>query len=282
MHEHVTIDLSGVKGDTDCRLDCKEETICEFKRLYDFGVRNIVDVTNAGMGQNVSYVEEVAKQTGINIIHSTGYYKEPFLPEHVYSQTVDELAKGMTREIVNGFAGMQTKANMIGEMGTSKGEMTATERKVLDAGILAHKQTGKPIYTHTTLGTYAKEQVAYFLNHDVNLKKVVIGHIDLSGDLDYIRSVLDMGVYVGFDTIGKNNYFPDTKRIEFLIKLEEEGLIDQVVLSMDITRKSQFAYKGGLGYTYLFTKFLPELRRAGMKESSIEQMLSINPQNIFA
>ena len=33
MHEHVTIDLSGVKGDEDCRLDCLDETIEEFRRL---------------------------------------------------------------------------------------------------------------------------------------------------------------------------------------------------------------------------------------------------------
>lgn len=45
MHEHITIDLSGVKKDEDCRLDCFEETVSELKRLYEFGVRNIVDVT---------------------------------------------------------------------------------------------------------------------------------------------------------------------------------------------------------------------------------------------
>ena len=26
MHEHITIDLSGVKKDTDCQLDCYAET----------------------------------------------------------------------------------------------------------------------------------------------------------------------------------------------------------------------------------------------------------------
>ena len=31
MHEHITIDLSGVKKDTDCQLDCYAETVAEFK-----------------------------------------------------------------------------------------------------------------------------------------------------------------------------------------------------------------------------------------------------------
>ena len=35
MHEHVHIDLSRIKNDLDTCLDCKEETIKEFKRLYE-------------------------------------------------------------------------------------------------------------------------------------------------------------------------------------------------------------------------------------------------------
>ena len=281
MHEHITIDLSGVKKDVDCRLDCMEETVQELKELYQFGVRNIVDVTNAGMGQNVAYVTEVAKQSGINIIQSTGYYKEPFLPQKVYDQTVEELAQGMTKEIIEGFQGSSTKAEMIGEMGTSNGVMMPMEEKVLNAGILAHKITGKPIYTHTTLGTYAKEQAKYFQDNGVNLEKVIIGHIDLSGKLEYIKEVIQYGVTVGFDTIGKNNYFPDTERVNFLMELEKEGLLDHVVLSMDLTRKSNLRSRGGLGYSYLFEKFIPMLRTAGMKEESIRRMLIDNPKKIF-
>ena len=55
MHEHVTIDLSGVKNDQDCHLDCYEETVKEFKQLYEYGVRNIVEVTNIGMGRDIAY-----------------------------------------------------------------------------------------------------------------------------------------------------------------------------------------------------------------------------------
>ena len=33
MHEHMTIDLSGVKKDEDCHLDCYEETVKELKKV---------------------------------------------------------------------------------------------------------------------------------------------------------------------------------------------------------------------------------------------------------
>ena len=99
MHEHVTIDLSGVKGDEDCRLDCLDETIEEFRRLYAFGVRNILDVTNLGMGRNVEYVRKVSEKTGIHILTATGFYKEPFFPDYVYTKSVQELAQIMEMEL---------------------------------------------------------------------------------------------------------------------------------------------------------------------------------------
>ena len=280
MHEHITIDLSGVKKDTDCQLDCYAETVQEFKKLYEYGVRRIVDVTNDGMGRNPQYVTNVEKETGIQIVHSTGFYKEPFLPERVYGQTVQEMADWMIGEIRNGIDG-GVRPGMIGEIGTSKNTMTETEKKVFDASVIAAKETGLPIYTHTTLGTYAPEQAAYFKATGLPLDRIVLGHIDLSGDLDYIRRVLDYGISIGFDTVGKNNYFPDAKRVEYLLALEAEGRLDQVVLSEDLTRKSHLNYKGGIGYCYLFETFIPMLKEAGLKQESLDKMLIHNPARIL-
>lgn len=281
MHEHVTIDLSGVKKDQDCHLDCYEETVKEFRKLYEHGVRNIVEVTNIGMGRDIAYIQNVEKETGIQILKSTGCYKEPFIPEEMLALSTEELAQVMIREIEDGFEGYEEGAQMIGEIGTSKNEWKDSERRLFDAAILAHKKTGKPIYTHTTLSTLALEQAKYLTENSVDPKKVVIGHVDLSGDLSMILEVLKTGVNVGFDTIGKNNYLPDEKRIEMLLELEKQALLGQVVLSEDLTRKTHLSYLGGIGYSYLFEDFLPKLRKAGMKESSIDQMLKDNPAKIF-
>lgn len=280
MHEHITIDLSGVKKDTDCQLDCYAQTVEEFKKLYEYGVRRVVDVTADGMGRTPEYVSNVEKETGIRIVHSTGFYKEPFLPERVYGQTVQELADWMIGEIRNGIDG-GVKPGMIGEIGTSKNTMTETEKKVFDASVIAARETGLPIYTHTTLGTYAPEQAAYFKATGLPMDRIVLGHLDLSGDLDYIRRVLDTGICIGFDTVGKNNYFPDAKRAEFLLALEAEGRLDQIVLSEDLTRKSHLKHKGGIGYGYLFETFIPMVKTAGLKQESLDKMLIHNPARIL-
>lgn len=282
MHEHMHIDLSGVKKDQDCCLDCYDEICKELKQLYQHGVRNIWEVTNVGMGRDINTILKLEKETGIHFMISTGCYKDPFIPEVMSDLSVKELADFMIKEINEGIDGGIVKADAIGEIGTSKNEWTENERKLFDAALIAHKATHKPIYTHTTLATLAKEQADYLVSHGADPKKVVIGHVDLSGDLDFIRSVLSTGVTVGFDTIGKNNYLPDQKRIEFLLELEKEGLLNQVVLSEDLTRKSHLKYKGGIGYCYLFESFIPEILKAGLSQASIDLMLIENPKRIFS
>ncbi len=281
MHEHIFIDLSGVKKLDDCRLDCKNETIEEFKELYKNGVRNVTEVTNIGMGRDINYIKEVSEKSGINVICATGFYKEPFYPEFVYEKNEKELSEIMKKEILEGIDETGVKAGIIGEIGSSKDKITETELKVFKSAIITHLETGIPITTHTSLGTMGHEQVKLFKKYKVNLDKIVIGHVDLSGNIEYILKMLYDGVYVEFDTIGKNNYLLDDIRVEMLKEIEKRELIDRVFLSTDITRKSNMKYNGGIGYNYIFEVFIPKLREAGIKESSIEKMLKANPENFY-
>lgn len=277
MHEHTTIDLSEVKCNEDCQLDVFSETVREYKKLYEKGVRNIVDVTNFGMGRNIPFVQKVAEESGINIIHATGFYQEKFYPIQVFRETKEQLAERMVKEINEGIKGTDVKAEIIGEIGTSYNKWTDTEKKVFEAVVMAHKETNKPITTHTTLGTLGYEQAAFFKERGVELNRVIIGHVDLTGDFDYILKIIKEGAYVEFDTIGKENYMPDQVRADILKKLQDLGYIDRVLLSMDITRKSHLEYQGGLGYSYLLDHFIPLLKKSGLTDESIEKMLVKNP-----
>lgn len=281
MHEHTTIDLSGVKKDIDCKLDLLEETINEFKRLKELGVQNIVDVTNRGMGRNLQFAEKVRKASEMNIIYSTGYYKEPFLPEEVYKLSEKELCRIMVSEVIHGICDSGSKAEIIGEVGTSKNEVTPIERKVLAAAAMAQVETGKPLTTHTTLGTCGFEQIEVFKEYGVDLSKVIIGHVDLSGDINYILRLIDAGVNVAFDTVGKINYMPEETRLEMLKEICVRGLSERVVMSVDITRRSHLKTRGGIGYSYLLESFIPYIKAEGIEQKHIDRMLVHNPGRIF-
>ncbi|MEG0255564.1 MAG: phosphotriesterase-related protein [Vagococcus sp.] len=277
MHEHTTIDLSRLKNIDDTNLNCYDETVAEYKKLYDKGVRNIVDVTNMDMRRNPMYVKRVADETQMNIVQATGFYQDKFLPDFVTDYTVKQLTDFMVKEIREGIADTDIKAQIIGEIGTSKNEMMPREKKVFEASVIAHKETGVPITTHTTLGTYGHEQVDFFKEHGADLSKVVIGHVDLTGNIDYILHMLDQGVYVEFDTVGKENYQPDLLRVEMLKEIEKRGYTDKVFLSMDITRKSNMEYMGGIGYSYLLDTFVPLALNNGVSQKFITKMLEENP-----
>ncbi len=281
MHEHLSIDLSKIKKDPDTILDNIEATIEEFKELHRNGVRRILDVTNTGMGRNIEAIKRVMKETKIEIITSTGYYKDPFLPEDYESKSIMDHANIMIEELTNGYKNSTLKPSVIGEIGTSKNVMTPNELVLFEAASIAHKMCNCPISTHTTLGTYGLEQVAFFKERNVDLSKVIIGHVDLSGNQEYIVSLLETGVNVGFDTIGKLSYMKDEVRAEILKHIQDIQKIDQVVLSLDLTRKSHLKSGGGIGYNYLFDTFIPLLKKYGITQESIDMMLMHNPNRIL-
>lgn len=276
IHEHMCIDLSGPKNDSDCFLDVLNESITEIAELYNYGVRRIVECSNRGMGRNVRHILEIEEKTGIRFEVATGFYKSPFFPPEVDNCTVDELAEIMVQEITKGIDGLR-KASIIGEIGTSLNVITPQELKVFRAVCLAHKVTGVPIITHTTLGTMGEEQIHLFQSQHIDLKKVLISHVDLKKDFDYIVRLLQSGVNVGFDTIGKASYLLDEVRVQWIFRLIEMGYIEQIFLSMDITRKSHLHINGGIGYRYMFENFIPSLEKNGLTQSQIQQMLSGNP-----
>ncbi|MEG9608885.1 phosphotriesterase-related protein [Citrobacter portucalensis] len=281
VHEHLHIDLSGFKNNLDCRLD-QYDLICqEMKDLRALGVSNIIEMTNRYMGRNPQFMLDLMRETGINVVACTGYYQDAFFPEHVAARSVEQLAQEMVDEIVIGIDCTELKAGIIAEIGSSEGGITPLEEKVFIAAARAHIETGRPISTHTSFSTMGVEQLVLLQAHGVDLSRVTVGHCDLKDNLDNILRMIDLGAYVQFDTIGKNNYYPDEKRIGMLHELRNRGLLNRVMLSMDITRRSHLKANGGNGYDYLLTTFIPQLRQSGFSQADVDTMLRDNPSQFF-
>ena len=147
MHEHMTIDLSGVKNNIDCKLNDFEKTKKELLRLKELGVTRIVDVTNIGMGRNVEFIMRLEKETGIEILMSTGYYKEPFFPEEVEKLSIEKLEEKLINDIKIGIDGTNKKAIFIGEIGTGFEKITSLEEKVFIVASRVQKKQ-EYIYQH--------------------------------------------------------------------------------------------------------------------------------------
>ncbi|KUU99417.1 phosphotriesterase-related protein [Escherichia coli] len=280
-HEHLHIDLSGFKNNVDCRLDQYAFICQEMNDLMARGVRNVIEMTNRYMGRNAQFMLDVMRETGINVVACTGYYQDAFFPEHVATRSVQELAQEMVDEIEQGIDGTDLKAGIIAEIGrpvwlcaSAAAINTFSSSDVIFPSL-------EPISTHTSFSTMGLEQLALLQAHGVDLSRVTVGHCDLKDNLDNILKMIDLGAYVQFDTIGKNSYYPDEKRIAMLHALRDRGLLNRVMLSMDITRRSHLKANGGYGYDFLLTTFIPQLRQSGFSQADVDVMLRENPSQFF-
>jgi len=166
-------------------------------------------------------------------------------------------------------------------IGSSENGFSDTEQKVFRAAAIAHLETGRPISTHQSMSTMGKVQIDLLKSCGVEMENLTVGHCDLRDNLDDIQWMLDQGCYIQFDTIGKNSYYPDTRRAQSLKTLCERGYVGQIMLSMDITRRSHLKANGGLGFSYLIDEFVPLLKQHGISDLQISTMLQTNPARLF-
>ncbi|OYD06813.1 phosphotriesterase family protein [Paludifilum halophilum] len=282
IHEHMVLDLSRIRGDRNAVLYDSAFLNRELNRLRKVGCGGIVEVTNRGMGREVRSLKTLSKRHGIPIVASTGYYKQTYYTEEVFQKSEEELSEIFISELTEGIRDTQIRAGIIAEIGSSLNEITEHEEKVFRAAIQGQKATGAPLSTHCELGTMGPAQLRLFTQTGANTAKISIGHQDLNGNREEHDALLRTGCYIQFDTIGKNHYRSDHDRIEDLLRLLDRGYGNQLMLSCDITKQSYWKVNGGFGYEYLFSTFLPELRRQGVSRKEIEAMMVHNPQRFLA
>ncbi|MFD9625703.1 phosphotriesterase family protein [Peribacillus muralis] len=281
-HEHLYLDLSHVKKNDDTRLQDLNLVLTDLRNFVELGGKAIIEVTNDGMGRDVEKLVEISESLDLQIIASTGCYKDPLIPDEKLPWTRDEFSEWMIDEIENGINGTDVKPGVIGEIGSSLNKFQQIEIELFHGAIQAAKATKLPLSTHTTLGTMAKEQVELFIREGLPLNQVIIGHQDLNEHDEIVLDVLSAGPFVALDTIGKENYRTDEARLTSLLKFLENGYEDQLLLSSDLTRKSHLRVNGGQGYDVVLRDFVPRLKEKGIPELVIEKLLVKNPQKAFS
>lgn len=281
-HEHMALDLSPVRGDDDSNFSDINLIADEINQMTAYGVRSAIEVTCNDMGRDVRRLKELSDRCQINIVASTGCYLEPYHTEWVRACEVEALAELFYREVTEGIEDTGVKAGVIGEVASGEPRMAPSEEKVLIAAALAGKRAGCAVSTHCQMGKLALEHSALLQRHGMNPAKIVLGHLDLNDDCNYLEEVLKTGVNIGFDTIGKTAYLSDEARADHLMWLIERGYADQIMLSQDISRKSYFAAYGKYsGYAAVMKDFVPLLEERGITQETIDCLLILNPAQIF-
>jgi len=278
-HEHLFCVPPANQPDRDFELsdyDCSLYELNEFKKV---GGKTLVEGSTIDYGRNPEAYRRMSKSSGVNVVCTTGFNKYRYYQEWVKEATVDDLAAYMIRDVEEGCYGTDIKAGQI-KTGGSYNVLHPDEIKVTHACALAHQETGAPLWCHTEYGTMGNEIVEIYESYNIDPSKIVVGHSDRNCDPEYLLSLADHGVYVGFDGCGKIKYYPDSTRIEMLKILKDHGYVNRIMISGDMGRASYLkGYGGGPGFAYIATKFIPRMLRNGFTQDDIDQIFIRNPKD---
>ena len=293
-HEHVLVSSAGIQYVYPEFID-REGTIssgvADLKEAHGEGLRTIIDVTTIDLGRDIRLLEQVSRDSGVNIICATGTWRD--IPRVFWSADPDMIAPLYIREIQEGIEGTGIKAAII-KVANDMGGVTSEGEIILRAAARAQKATGVPISTHT----YAPErvgeqQVAIFEDEGVDLSKVYVGHSDDTTDTDYLIGLMRKGVWIGLDRYpgGAMPGTPDWQgRTKTAKKLIDAGFGHRIMMGHDwsvtLTIASKQAQETRRAYnpdSYLFItrNVLPRLKELGASQEDTDKIMVDNPRRFF-
>lgn len=292
-HEHTSIALWQIPNRWDYWELTRDEPVitAELVRFRDAGGSTLVDLTLAGVGRDPSWLVQLARGTGLNLVMGCGWYRESYYPAEarIDRRSVEDLADELVREAEYGIAvaGLEApvRPGIIGEIGTDKPWLSAQEERVHRAVARASRRTGLAITTHAVMSDVGLAQLAIFEAEGADPARVVIGHADSYPNLDHYLEIIRRGANLEFDFLGMSftprERLGEPRIIDLVLELLSRGHADQVFLSQDVCHNSQLRHYEGNGYTYLQEAFLPRLRDRGVSDAEIAQLTVANPRRIL-
>jgi phosphotriesterase-related protein len=208
--------------------------------------------------------------------------------------SVQKIADEIISDLTMGIDETGIKAGVIGEIGTSDAIHPNEKKNLLAAG-LAFRQTEAAIYVHTYPWSRAGlEAVDILVKQDVDPAKIVICHIDVEINIEYIRALLERGVFVEFDNFGKEFYIDpadrgfaggvfarDIDRVLAIKKLLSWGYEKRILVTNDICLKCMLHYYGGWGYDHIIRNVAPMMLDEGIPRETIDTFLCENPRHLL-
>jgi phosphotriesterase-related protein len=239
--------------------------------------------------EQMETVRQIAKRSAVQIVQAGGYLQDlgfaPY-PKHIAGMSEEQLVEELVADA------NKHRWGAFGEIGTSL-QMQPDERKVLRAIGQAQLKTGLPIFTHVPhegCPTCAIEQLDVFESQGVKPSSVCIGHLATiqTGQDPTMQTHLTIakrGAFVDFGPLGHQmarSKVPEAEKVKRFMVLLDAGIEDQLLLTSDMGNPDHYKANWGQGYSSVLMQFVPKLRVAGVKETTIRKVLVDNPRRFLA
>ena len=269
-------------------LDGVDEAVREMEYFKAWGGKTVIDCTLDEIGRDPLALKEVSLRSGVQIVVGCGHYYKKAHFASVHASSVEDLANELRKDILEGIGDTGVKAGLIGEIGTSA-VVDEDEKKVLRAAGIVGAETGKAVHIHTDLYTENGFEIVDILTREgMRPQKICIDHIDVWLRPDYIRALLDVGVFVEFDNFGKEFFVSKTRRfaydlerIALLKTLIDEGYQKQLLVCNDICLKTMWKRYGGAGYAHILRGVKQMALENGIDEKVYSSLLTDNIKNFI-
>jgi phosphotriesterase-related protein len=272
-----------------------EQAVEQAEAVLGHGVRTVVEPTAMMLGRDLPFLQKLGRETGLQIVPCTGIYTYDHLPHFFVNRDVDFMAGVFAHDIEEGIQGTDARAAFI-KIAADEPGVTDNIEKVHRAAARASLRTGAPIMAHSRpASATGPRQIEVLLEEGVDPSKIQIAHTGDTDDLDYIKQVLDTGVFIGMDRYGLPMFLPTENRNRTVLALLEQGHADRMLLSQDYVvaidwfpeEAVEQLVGGGLvqedwSMTLLFETVIPTLREGGLTDEQLDTMMVENPRRWLA
>lgn len=294
VHEHIVVDWIGADSTGYHRWN-REEVI---QRVLPFieeakerGVQTIIECTATYLGRDPYVLAELSEQTGIQFLTNTGNYgalDNKFIPEHVYQENAGEIAGRWIDEFKNGIDGSDIRPGIMKISVGAEQPLSDLHRKIVQAAVHTHLETGLTIVSHTQGDVPALEQIELLKNEGVSPSAWVWTHAQL-GSLETNVRAAEEGAWLSLDGV---HYDPSQEPgeegsiewyVDRITQLKDAGYLDSILLSHDAGWYTAGEPNGGdyRGYTDIFDHLIPALKENGFSDEEIRQLTVVNPQEAY-
>jgi len=292
-HAPLTMDILGAvargAANRDNRLLTDErmaiDEVLEFKRR---GGSAIVDTTSIGLKRDPLALSRVSEATGLHIVMGASWYRKGWHPKDLNDRSIESLTEEIVGDITVGVSDTGIRSGIIGEVGTEGDPLVPNELKVIQASARASRITGAAVTLHTRAVLREQPGILDMLEAEgADLSRVVVGHSNpLASDLAFMEQLLARGVYIQFDTLGRQPTlsYPvvtDTDVGHGIVSLIEAGHVDRILLAQDVCSKLQLKAYGGTGFSFIQEQFIPYLKQLGVTDAQLHTIMVENPRRVL-
>jgi phosphotriesterase-related protein len=241
-----------------------------------------IDCQPGGCGRDGRRLYQLSQETGVPIVACTGFHLQVYYPPEaaLWQLNADQAAAAFLSEIRSGLEETRHAGRVVfpGFIKIAVHETLAdTPQHLLEAAVVASRESGYAIEMHTQKGAGVEEFLAFFTLRNVAPQRLVFCHVDKRPDVGLHIELARAGVLLEYDTFFRPKYQPEQNVWPLIHAMASAGLANSLALATDLAEGALWQHIGGGPGLAAFTNVIkPRLEGMEFPPEEISGMMGHN------